>query len=469
MGDQSLVLLREQLAYIILGTVFLFFGLTACAIAAIRQRTGGRVLVWLGIWSGSYGTSLLARMPVVIAVLPHILQSGTPFVVNAIRYLLVVFALLAWSELTLGKMRLFARMMVIPGLAIALGGIGVFFVKGSGDEFLSYNNLFAVFFILVLATVVVVPKLSTKFLIFPNRILAVSTLLFAIDALYRNLAGALLLPPKSLPLADELIFASFLFSFAYVAAHKVFANERRLLSIENELEIARQIQSSILPTGTPEIKSLRITASYKPATAVGGDFYEFIQKDEHSVGLLVADVSGHGVPAALIASMIKIAVQSVLPCAQDPGEVLRRLNHILSGQLRGQLVSAGYLWIDTETAEGSYSGAGHPPLLCWREGELKRIESNGLLFGVLSDADYPVCPIRLQRGDRFLLYTDGMVEPENAAGESFGESKLERVVLQHQLLSPLEFSRQMLSEIGKWQPAAVDQQDDITLIVVDIL
>ncbi len=117
--------------------------------------------------------------------------------------------------------------------------------------------------------------------------------------------------------------------------------------------------------------------------AVAGDFYEFIAVDENRTGILVADVSGHGVPAALIAAMIKVAMQSVMHCAHDPGEVLRELNRILSPQLRAQLVSAAYLWLDTENRVGSYSAAGHPPLLHWREGKLERIESNGVLFGVL--------------------------------------------------------------------------------------
>ena len=150
-------------------------------------------------------------------------------------------------------------------------------------------------------------------------------------------------------------------------------------------------------------------------TAVAGDFYEFIPVDQKRVGFLVADVTGHGVPAALIASMIKVAMQSVVPCAHDPREVLRGLNRILFRQLHDQFVSAAYLWLDTENRKGLYSAAGHPPLLRWREGKLERTESNGLLFGVIPDPDYPVCDLPIHSGDRFLLYTDGVIEPENAA------------------------------------------------------
>jgi sigma-B regulation protein RsbU (phosphoserine phosphatase) len=99
----------------------------------------------------------------------------------------------------------------------------------------------------------------------------------------------------------SLGFAVLLFSLGYFAPQIIYANERRLLSIENELAIAREIQTSILPSSNPELKNLRITAAYRPMTAVAGDFYEFIPVDQHRLGVLVADVCGHGVPAALIA------------------------------------------------------------------------------------------------------------------------------------------------------------------------
>jgi sigma-B regulation protein RsbU (phosphoserine phosphatase) len=100
---------------------------------------------------------------------------------------------------------------------------------------------------------------------------------------------------------------------------------------------------------------------------------------------------------------------------------------------------------------------------------LERIESNGLLFGVRSDSDYPVCAIPLNSGDRFLLYTDGVIEPENAAGDSFGNSKLEEVVRNNCSRPPSELSKQLLSEIRHWQPASMNQQDDITLIIIDVV
>jgi sigma-B regulation protein RsbU (phosphoserine phosphatase) len=206
-------------------------------------------------------------------------------------------------------------------------------------------------------------------------------------------------------------------------------------------------------------------------TAVAGDFYEFLPVDEYRAGFLVADVSGHGVPAALIASMIKVAVQSVAAFADDPSELLRRLRDVLSAQLQGQFVSAAYLWIDTQTRIARYSAAGHPPLLCWCAAcsKLARVESNGLLFGVPFDCGYPVRDIPFASGDRFLLYTDGFSEPENAAAEPFGDHKIESILRENAALPAAELSLLLLSEVRAWQPATVTQQDDITFLVIDVL
>ena len=203
-------------------------------------------------------------------------------------------------------------------------------------------------------------------------------------------------------------------------------------------------------------------------TAVAGDFYEFVPVDENRVGVLVADVSGHGVPAALIASMIKVAMQSVVTCARAPADVLRGLNRILSGQLHDQFVTAAYLFIDTENRRAAYSAAGHPPLLRSRGDKLERIESNGIVFGVVPDPDYPVCEMPINPGDRFLLYTDGVIEPENASGDSFGDCKLDQIVRHNQSRPATELVDQLLSEIHHWQPPSLAQQDDITLIIIDV-
>jgi sigma-B regulation protein RsbU (phosphoserine phosphatase) len=468
-ADAALETLRGEVIDIVLGTVFLTVGATACAIAAIRWRRGVRILVWWGIFSGIYGLQKLGQTPTILNVLPHALKSATPYVMTVVMYLLLVSALLAWRDLSLGKLRFLVQLEIFVGLAIAVVGIGTFALGGPANKWMFYNNLLAVLAMLVLLAVVLVPKFS-KFLVVPNhRVLAAATLIFALEVLYTNLGTVLRYRP--VPLVDSLGFAVLLFSLGYVALEIMFTNERRLLSIETELETARQIQSSILPASVPELENLRIAASYHPMTAVAGDFYQFVRSDNKHLGILVADVSGHGVPAALISSMIKVGMQSVAVHADDPAQVLGGLNRILSSEAHGQFASAAYVWIDTENREAVYSAAGHPPLLCWRNkrGEMQRIESNGLLFGVEPDSEYPVCSVPLEPSDRLLLYTDGVTETQNAAGEEFGDRQLERVVRDNRLQPASELLRQVLSELQGWRPAAVNQQDDITLIVVDVL
>jgi sigma-B regulation protein RsbU (phosphoserine phosphatase) len=468
-ADAALATLRGDVINIVVGTVFLTVGATACAIAAIRWRRGVRILLWLGIWSVMDGLQKLGQTPTILTVLPHFLTSAVPYVNTAVTYLLLISALFAWRELSLGKLRLLIQLEILVGLAIALLGIGTFVLGRPANKWMFYNNLLAVLAMLLLLAVVLVPKFS-RFLVIPNhRVLTAGTLIFALEVLYTNLGTVLHYRP--LPLVDSLGLAILLFSLGYIALEILFTNERRLLSIETELETARQIQSSILPARVPELENLRIAASYYPMTAVAGDFYQFVRSDNNHLGILVADVSGHGIPAALISSMIKVAMQSVAVHADNPSQVLGGLNRILCSEAHGQFASAAYVWVDTENRNALYSAAGHPPLLCWRNasGELQPIESNGLLFGVEPDAEYPVCSVALESSDHFLLYTDGVTETENAAGEAFGDRQLELVVRNNRLQPASELSRQVLSELQKWRPATVNQQDDITLIVVDVL
>jgi len=465
----ALQTLRGDVVSIVLGTVFLTVGATACVIAAIRGRRGVNILIWWGIFSGMYGLQALGNTQTILTILPRSMLAAAPYVTTAVSYLLLVSALFAWRQLSLSRLRFLVELEILFASAIAVLGIGTFVLGGPADKWIFYNNLLVVLGTPFMLAVVLVPGAS-RFLVIPlPRVLAAGMLIFAVEVLYTNLGTVLRYRP--LPLVDSLAFALLLLSLGYVALEMLFTNERRLLSIETELDTARQIQSSILPASLPKLEKLQIAASYLPMTAVAGDFYQFVRPDNNHLGVLLADVSGHGIPAALISSMIKVAIQSVVVHADDPAQVLGGLNRILCSEARGQFASAAYFWIDIENRHALYSAAGHPPLLCWRDarGEMQRVESNGLLFGVGPDSEYPVCSLHLEPSDRFLLYTDGVTETENAAGEAFGDGQLERVIRNNRLQPAPELSRQVLSELQKWRPAAVTQQDDITLIVVDVL
>ena len=204
---------------------------------------------------------------------------------------------------------------------------------------------------------------------------------------------------------------------------------QQLLSIQKELETARQIQLSILPSVIPRIEGLDIAARYLPMTAVAGDFYDFIVVDEKHIGILVADVSGHGMPAALIASMLKIALSAQVSHAADPAQVLSGLNQALCGKFQHHYVTAAYLFVDMQKRTLTYAGAGHPPLLL-REGPSKCVRDvteNGLFLGRFPFATYSSVELPLNAGDRALLYTDGIPGNDKPCGSRIWQRRFKAV------------------------------------------
>ena len=176
-------------------------------------------------------------------------------------------------------------------------------------------------------------------------------------------------------------------AWGYVAGSRTQRNEERLLSLNKEMEIARDIQTGLLPEKNLSVAGLTAASRYIPASSVAGDFYDFLPKDG-GLGVLIADVSGHGVPAALSASMVKVAIRAQRDWADKPAQVLTGLNSILCGSLQGQFVTAGYLYLDPKRGVLAYAGAGHPPLLVWRAGEarVESMEENGLMLGIFPKA-----------------------------------------------------------------------------------
>jgi len=246
--------------------------------------------------------------------------------------------------------------------------------------------------------------------------------------------------------------------------------ERQLLAIHAELETAREIQLSILPQSVPRFAGLDIAASYIPMSSVAGDFYDFVVVDEKRIGILVADVSGHGMPAALIASMLKIAFAAQSDRACDPAGVLSGLNKALYGKFQGHYVTAAYALIDTENGTLRYAGAGHPPLLV-REGssgEVRSLLENGLFLGYFGDVTFSAVEVPFRKGDWVLLYTDGISEMMNASEEQFGENRLKLFLQEHAAPPAAGLAQSLLSKLSGWsgRPSGEEPDDDVTLLAV---
>jgi len=245
---------------------------------------------------------------------------------------------------------------------------------------------------------------------------------------------------------------------------------KQLDALNEELEMARQIQLSILPHSIPQLPGLEIAARYSPMTSVAGDFYDFIQIDDKHIGILIADVSGHGLPSALIASMIQVALAGQAPNAAEPAKVLTGLNRALCGKFSMNFVTAAYVYLDLEKKIMRYAGAGHPPVLRWRnsEGKTTQIIENGLVLGMIDEAEYSALEFPLEPGDRHVLYTDGVPEAADSAEVQFGFDRFMQYIDAHHAVPASQFVDNFLAQLAAYaNQSTVGQQDDITLLLFD--
>jgi len=300
-----------------------------------------------------------------------------------------------------------------------------------------------------------------------QKILRAGFFVFLLFVVHTNLGNMRVIPHG--PDLEFIGFVTFLGCLGYVAAARTQRNEEQLLTLNKELEIARGIQAGLLPEKSFSVAGLITASRYVPATSVAGDFYDFLPKDG-GLGVLIADVSGHGVPAALSASMVKVAIRAQRDWADKPAQVLTGLNSILCGNLQGQFVTAGYLYLDPKRGALAYAGAGHPPLLIWRAGEarVESMEENGLMLGIFPEGAYKSLTATLNSGDRFILYTDGVPEAPSASGEEFGMERFKDFLQQNSGHSTQELCDLLIQQLTAWcGSSAKEQHDDLTLIVVD--
>jgi serine phosphatase RsbU (regulator of sigma subunit) len=219
-----------------------------------------------------------------------------------------------------------------------------------------------------------------------------------------------------------------------------------------------------------QIEGLDIAARYVPMTAVAGDFYDFIKVDEKRLGVLVADVSGHGMPAALISSMLKIALAAQSARARDAAGVLLGLNQALCGKFQGHYITAAYALVDMEKKSICYAGAGHPPLLVRDRlaGSTREIMENGLFLGFFPEASYSAVEVPFAEGDWVVLYTDGILEMTDPSQEQFGADRLKLFLESNQDLGAGQFVDRLLDELARWSDRASgrEPEDDITLLAI---
>jgi serine phosphatase RsbU (regulator of sigma subunit) len=263
----------------------------------------------------------------------------------------------------------------------------------------------------------------------------------------------------------------FVGGLVYTVVSRTLRAQQQLESIRVELSAARRIQQSLLPTAAPRLEGARVAFRQVPATAVAGDLFEFLDVSPRRAGLLVADVSGHGIGAALIASMVKVAAAAQQEHADNPPRVLAGIHAALAGQLpAGQFVTAVYVHLDLARGVLRHASAGHPPALLWRSGDgrVVPVGETGPLIVSLAPGDYPLAQVPIAAGDRVLLYTDGVVEAMRADAAMFGEERLS-VLVAGATGGPEALLSAVVDQVSAFTGRrGGDFEDDLTLLAVEM-
>lgn len=262
--------------------------------------------------------------------------------------------------------------------------------------------------------------------------------------------------------------------FGRATSNLVLAEQRDLAyrMVDDELRVVADIQRSLLPTTLPTIPGLALAAHYQTSQRAGGDYYDFFALPDGRWGLLIADVSGHGTPAAVVMAVTHCIAHTLPGAPTPPGLLLEHLNHHLTRRYTrdsGRFVTAFYAEFDPATRRLKFASAGHnPPRLrrCGQADVLSLDQANTLPLGIAPDWSFPVEAVDLQSGDRLVLYTDGIIEAANERGELFGAERLDGILKDCSGTADQTRDR-ILQEIEAFTdslPAA----DDRTLLVIDV-
>jgi serine phosphatase RsbU (regulator of sigma subunit) len=241
---------------------------------------------------------------------------------------------------------------------------------------------------------------------------------------------------------------------------------------ERELEIAAEIQQSLLPKSFPETGRFRVFGRSQTAHEVGGDYFDVLPIGDKSVLLAIADVMGKGMPAALLATLLRTSIRAHSDLAEDPGRLLTIINRQLGADLNnlGMFITAQLAFFSNETDELVFASAGHCPLLKFSPGAACAIQSSGggVPLGVLDEVEYESMREPIAPGDRFIFLTDGIYEAQSAAGEILGLDPLSQKIPALCAGDPRSGCERLLAFVAAYS-AGAPAADDRTLLIAHVL
>jgi phosphoserine phosphatase RsbU/P len=252
-----------------------------------------------------------------------------------------------------------------------------------------------------------------------------------------------------------------------VMLHEQLVEKKRL---EGQLEVARQVQLELLPPGDPSLEGFDISAYNFPTEEVSGDYYDWVRIYDDQIGLVVADVSGKGVPAAILMAFLRASLRAATHIGYSPHISMAKVNYLLWESIeRNQFVTAFYGVLDAPNRTLSYCNAGHnPPLLLDTQGNSSFLERGSLPLGMFRDTRYHEYYLTLEPGETLVLYTDGATEAWSLSGEEYGRERLAQAVRASKNLSAKELIAAVHRDVNIWT-GGIGATDDITFFVIKAL
>jgi sigma-B regulation protein RsbU (phosphoserine phosphatase) len=262
-------------------------------------------------------------------------------------------------------------------------------------------------------------------------------------------------------LANQLIVA-----MENARLYAVSLEKKRL---EEELAVARQIQSGLLPKSYPQGLTYEFAAFCQPSREVGGDYYDFLDIDGSSIGIVIADVSGKGIPAALLVSSLHAALRAEVRNKFSPPRVMSNINQLIAASTSPEKFATMF-YGEFYPGENklSYCNAGHNyPAVIHADGQIEFLIAGGLVLGAFPQADYEKGELILQNGDLVVFYSDGVTEAFNEKEEEFGENRLFELLLQNRHLSAEKIKQIIVDEVERFS-GSVSGYDDFTLVIMKL-
>jgi phosphoserine phosphatase RsbU/P len=248
---------------------------------------------------------------------------------------------------------------------------------------------------------------------------------------------------------------------------RLYAQEREKIRIERDLHAAREVQVRLLPSHLPVVPGYDFATAFIPARDVGGDLYNFIRLEENRLAFCVGDVSGKGLPAALLMAHFQATLQDVAHETSSTSACTRRVNqHLHHTAGEGKFVTLFYAMLDPENHTLTYCNGGHnPPLLVSPDGEIRMLSVGGTVLGIMDDFPFDEETITISSGDVLVLYSDGITEAPDTDGELFGDQQLADVVRQHRHERATVIKDSILEAV-RTHAGDGAAADDITLVIV---